>query len=205
MMGNQAKKKMVKPKKSGQPSTKKRFISNMIAALTFFQQESDLSYEVTPQKRRELTQKLNGNKNALILYEQIQRYASRGHNFFMFTLEEMAEELQMSRDALRKAMTYLDQILGFKFEPIHRWQVKLPDHELSPPPTPSQVKLVKRRLRPKNTPPAAVAFSPQPEVATMSDAPAQAEPAGENTPPARLCRPIHKLGVAVEENLCYDR
>jgi len=41
----------------------------------------------------------------------------------------------------------------------------------------------------ENTPPAAVAFSPQSEVATMSDAPAEAEPAAENSPPAPAVEP----------------
>jgi hypothetical protein len=156
----------------------------MIAALTFFPQDSDVSYEVTPQKRRELNQKLNGNKNALILYEQIKIYASRGHKLFMFTLEDLMEDLPMNRHTLRKAMTDLQNILGFKFESSHIWQLQLPDHELSPPPKLRRGKLFKRILRTKSSAPAAAVESQQTEWATMSDAPAQAEPAAENTPPA---------------------
>ena len=184
MIGNQVKKKMVRPNNRASHQKKEKITSHMIAALTFFPQDSDLSYGLTPQKRWELNQKLKGNKNALILYEQIQIYASSGHNFFMFSIEEMMEELQMSRHALRKAMTDLEQIFEFKFEPIHRWQLKLPDSELSAPPTPRRGKLVKRRLSAKSTPPAPAVESPQPEVATISDAPAQAELAAENTAPA---------------------
>ncbi|MBW4493266.1 MAG: hypothetical protein KME26_09305 [Oscillatoria princeps RMCB-10] len=174
-------------KKVAKPSKEKLLISNMIAAVTFFQQGSDLVYPVSRDKLQELTLKLD--KNAVVFYQYIQTHASTGHRVFRFNPQEAIQALRISQDSLRKAMIALQNVFGDKFGPINDWQMELPEGPLSPAPRPWRGKRAKRKSPTSLTPPAPAAEPPQPELATMSDAPAQPEPAAENTPPAPAAEP----------------
>ncbi|WP_017717282.1 hypothetical protein [Kamptonema formosum] len=154
----------------------------MIAAVTFFQQPSDLVYSENLDTMQELHQILD--KNAFSVYQYIKSYGLTGHRIFRFKPEEVMRALKMSRYSLRKAMIALQNVFGVKFGPINDWQMELPEGQLSPAPTPRTGKRAKRKSPTSLTPPAPAVEPPQPELATMSDAPAQLEPAAENTPPA---------------------
>ncbi len=144
---------MVRPKlELSLPSPNKKTIY-MIVSITYFPQDSDFSYPLSPYKMRDLSQKLDGNAVKFCLFAQA--YASSGHWIFRFYPEEVMEALQMSWYMLRKAMTTLENVFGVKFGPMRDWQMEVPKGQLSPAPTPSTGKWAQRGAATESSRPAA--------------------------------------------------